>query len=345
VPPAELIDGSAADFARGCTDAGAYVARTGAGEVILSPTAAAEFTGDVLPEGWTVTPWAEGGTGTLGDGMLALDGARIGCDPLLLSPRSLEMSAVFAARPDQHVGLGTDLVDVPWVMFSTKWGRRLYARTHLLSIEDKKLDGHWFGAPHVFRIDWNILDLVFSVDGARVAHLMIPMPHHMRALAGNQRVGTEPLRVEWMRISPYASAGRFTSRILDAGTEAAWNSVAWDADAPDGTSLAVQVRTGHTPRPGRSWGPWKSVARSGDAIVATSRYIQYRVDLATANPSWTPLLRSVRLAYSAAGSAAGGPSGSGAGSPARGGGSAGVSAAGGGASSSSLVSGRTLGCQ
>ena len=48
-------------------------------------------------------------------------------------------SAIFAARPDQHAGLGTNFVDVPWVMFSTKWGRRLYGRTHLLNVDDKKL--------------------------------------------------------------------------------------------------------------------------------------------------------------------------------------------------------------
>jgi len=297
VPLAELIDGSTGDFGAGCTDAGAYVARTIAGEVILAPKVAAEFTGDTLPDGWTVTPWVDGGTGTLVGGMLALDGARVGCDPLLLSPRSLEISAVFAARPDQQIGLGTDFIDVPWVMFSSKWGRRLYARTHLLTVEDKKLAGSWFEAPHVFRIDWNVLDLVFWVDGTRVAHLMIPMPGHMRALASNERLGTEPLRIEWMRVSPYAPS------------------------VPATTSVAVEVRTGDVPRPGRSWSPWKAVGHSGDTIAATSRYLQYRVDLATTDPSWTPVLRSVRVAYSPAGSA------------------------GDGASSSSLVSGRALGCQ
>ncbi len=324
VPLAELIDGSAGDFAAGCTDAGAYVARTLVSEVILAPKIAAEFTGDTLPDGWTVTPWVDGGTGTLGGGMLALDGARVGCDPLLLSPRSLEISAVLAARPDQHIGLGTDFVDVPWVMFSSKWGRRLYARTHLLTVEDKRLAGSWFEAPHVFRIDWNVLDLVFWVDGTRLAHLMIPMPGHMRALAGNQRLGTEPLRIEWMRLSPYPPSGRFTSRVLDAATEVDWRTVSWDADVPASTSLAVQVRTGDVPRPGRSWSPWKVVGHSGDTLAATSRYLQYRVDLATADPSWTPVLRSVRVAYSAAGSDDEGV---------------------GGSSSSSFVSGSALGCQ
>jgi len=325
---ANLGDSSPADFAAGCANAGAYVARTLAGEVILAPKLAAEFTGTDMPKGWTVTPWVNGGTGTLGDGMLTLDGARVGCDPVLLSPRSLEISAVFAPRPDQHAGFGTDFVDVPWVMFSTKWGRRLYTRTHLLSLDDRKLTGNWFDTPHVFRIDWNILDLIFSIDGAKVAHLMVPMPGYMRAIAGNQRLGTQPLRVEWMRVSPYAESGRFTSRVLDAGSVCDWGALSWEADVPAPAGVAMQVRTGDVPRPGRMWSPWKVVAASGHAIGATSRFAQYRADLATSDPSRTPVLRAVRLGYSVAG---GGESG--------GGGSAG------GVSSSSLVSGRPLGCQ
>src|SRR5688500_13794338 len=183
VSPSELSDGTAADFAAGATDAGAYVARSTAGEVILAPSVAGDVTGDTLPAGWTVEPWVEGGTGTLEAGVLVLDGAKVGCEPLLLSPRSLEIYATFAARPDQLAGLGVDFVNEPWVMFSTKWGRRLYGRTHLLQIEDTKLSPDWFGDRHVFRIDWNILDIVFSVDGARHAHLMIPVAGYMRPLA------------------------------------------------------------------------------------------------------------------------------------------------------------------
>ena len=324
--PAELIDGSTADFAAGATDSGAYVARTLAGEVILAPKLAAEFTGDELPEGWSVTPWVEGGTATLGDGMLSLDGARVGCDPVLLSPRSLEMSAVFAPRPDQHAGFGTDFVDVPWVMFSTKWGRCLYARTHLLTLEDRKLSAGWFDAPHVFRIDWNILDIIFSVDGARVAHLMVPMPGYMRALAGNRRLGTQPLRIEWMRVSPYEPCGCFTSRVLDAGSTVDWHAVTWNADVPEPTSVALEVRTGDIGRPDPAWSPWTPLARAGDALSARSRFAQYRAHLTTTDPSWTPVLREVRLAYSPAGSGA-------------------ADSAGAGASSSSFVSGRALGCQ
>lgn len=307
------------DFDAGTTDAGAYVARTIAGEVILAPKIAGEFTGDHLPEGWSVVPRVERGSGTLSDGMLSLDGASLRSEPVLLSPRSLEFSAVFAARPDQHAGLGIDFVDVPWVMFSTKWGRQLYGRTHLLTIEDKKFSGDLFDAPHTFRIDWNILDIVFSVDGHRLAHLMVPMPGYMRAMATNERLGTQPLRIEWMRLSPYASEGRFTSRVLDAGTAADWHDATWAADVPEKTSMAIEVRTGGRARPDRSWSPWRALAQSGDRVAATSRYLQYRALLATSDPSWTPVLREVRVRYSAATA--------------------------GGSGSSSLVSGRTLGCQ
>ena len=311
MPLGEVNDGSAADFSAGSTDAGAYVARTRAGEVILTPKVAGEFTGPDLPPGWTVTPWVAGGSGTLDDGMLALEGARAGAEPLLLSPRSLEFSAVFAPRPDQHVGFGTNFADVPWVMFSTKWGRRLYGRTHLLGVEDKRLPGQWLDRPHRFRIDWNVLDIVFSVDGSALARLLVPVPGYMRVLAANERIGAQPLRLEWMRVSPYAPSGCFTSRVLDAGGPVEWHQATWEAEVPPGTRLSLAVRTGDVPVPGPGWSPWTTVARSGDAVGTLGRYLQYRADLATDDEAWTPVLRRVRVGYSpAAGSSRSSGSGS-----------------------------------
>ena len=302
MPASELSDSSAEDFAAGSTDAGAYVARTLAGEVILTPARAGEFTGDALPEGWTVEPWAEGGTGTLADGMLNLDGAQVHSGPLLHGPRALEIAATFAARPDQLAGFGVDFVKEPWVLFSTKWGRRLYGRTHLLQMEDTKLAPGWLGDPHVFRIDWNVLEIIFSADGARLGHLMIPVPGQMRAIAVNQRIGTEPLRIEWMRLSPYAPAGCFTSRVLDAGAPSAWGPLTWEATLPPRTSVSMEVRTGDSARPGAGWTRWRRLPRPGEPVEAVARHLQYRAALATTDPSSTPALRRVSVAYSAAGS-------------------------------------------
>ena len=124
-----------------------------------------------------------------------------------------------------------------------------------------------------------------------------------------------------MRVSPYAPAGRFTSRVLDAGVAVDWHGVDWEADVPAPTSLAVEVRTGDVARPGPVVvavdGRWPTPAT---AWAARPGYLQYRVHLATTDPSWTPVLREVRVRLLG-------------------------SRRGAGASSSSLVSGRALGCQ
>ena len=296
--PGEVTDGSADDFAAGSTDAGAYVARTTAGEVLLAPAAAAEFTGDELPAGWTITPYHDGGGGSLGDGHLTLDGARVACDRVFRGPpRAVDFSATFAARPDQHAGFGIDYVNAPWVTFSTKWGRRLYARTHLVTLEDKRIGGAWLGAPHHFRIEWNVLDIMFTIDGERAAYLLVPVPGYMAVVAANQRLGGAPLHVDWMRVSPYATAGVFTSRVLDGGAVVAWSDATWEAVVPAATTLALSVRTGDAARPGRTWSPWRRLASPGASVGAASRYLQYRARMATTDDRATPVLRRVTFRH------------------------------------------------
>jgi len=298
VSPAEVNDGSAADFAAGATDAGAYVTRTAAGGIMLAPASAAEFTGTEMPAGWTVTAYCEGGSGRLGNGRLTLDGARVTCDTVFRGPRRvLDFSATFAARPDQHAGFGIDYLQPPWVMFSTKWGRRLYARTHHVLVEDKRVPGSWLGGPHHYRIEWNYLDITFSIDGERAAYLLVPVPGYMRAAAGNQRLGGAPLEVEWMRVSPYAAAGTFTSRVLDAGAVVEWLDAAWKADLPEGTSMSLSARTGDVPTPGPTWSSWRPVVQPGWAEGAASRYLQYRAEMSTTEEGRTPIVQRVTFLH------------------------------------------------
>jgi hypothetical protein len=145
-----------------------------------------------------------------------------------------------------------------------------------------------------------VLDIVFSVDGERVAHLLVPVPGHMRALAANQRLGGPPLQVEWIRTSPYAASGTFTSRVFDAGATVGWETAAWEADVPEATSVDIHVRTGDTAAPGCGWSRWRRLRQPDAAVGATSRYLQYRATLATTDPAWTPVLRRVRVRYAPA---------------------------------------------
>lgn len=292
----QVGDTSAADFRSGSVDEGAFVTQAEPAEVLLRPAEAAEFTGPDLPPGWFARPWADGGTVYFAAGGLAIDGALVGTRALISGGRSLEFAATFAERPDQHVGFGVDYVNPPWCMFSTKWGRRLYARTHFTLVEDKKLPGPWLGSPHRYVIDWRFLYVDFVVDGTRAAHLLVPMPPAMRPLAGNARLGGPPLVLHWARMSPYRAVGCFTSRVLDPGAVAAWTEASWVAEEPDGTSVTLEWRTGDRPAPGGGWSAWARL-RPGVALGRTSRYAQYRAALGTADRASTPVLRSVRLGY------------------------------------------------
>ncbi len=296
--PAEVTDASGADFAAGDTDAGAYVAHGAAGAVMLAPTVAGEFTGTDVPAGWAVTPYTEGGTGTLGRDGLTLDGARVASDAVFKGPsRVLDFRATFASRPDQHAGFGIDYLQAPWLMFSTKWGRRLYARAHHVFTDDKRITGTWFDGPHDFRIEWNLLDVTFFVDEERAAYLLVPVPGYMRATAANQRVGGAPLLVEWMRVSPYAAAGSFTSRVLDAGATVEWTGATWRAAIPEATTLGLSVRTGQIPEPGGAWSSWRRLSGPGATMGDASRYLQYRAELATTNAGRTPVLHQVSFGH------------------------------------------------
>lgn len=269
-----------------------------ASEVVLAPTAAARFGSDALPRGWSTSSYVEGGTASLDKGALRLAGARVGTDALFLGNRSLDFEATFAPRPDQNVGFGLDFLNVPWVMFGTKWGRRLYARTHFVVSEDKKLAGDWLGEAHRFRIAWRVLDVLFEIDGERVAKILVPMPPLMRPLAANLRTDGTPLTVSWMRMSPYRPSGCFTSRVLDAGRPVVWGEPQWDMRTPEATAVAVGVRTGSTEVPDdRSWSPWHPPSPAGAGRNTPSRYLQYRADLSTADPAVTPSLRGFSVDY------------------------------------------------
>ena len=106
--------------------------------------------------------------------------------------------------------------------------------------------------------------------------------------------------VDWLRMTPYASAGTFDSRIFDAGAAAAWSTLSWNVTTPTGTSVALSYRTGNTATPDGTWTTFQPVAASGNALTGTSRYIQYRASLSTSNVDLTPSLDQVTIVYSLA---------------------------------------------
>jgi len=276
-----------------------YVSCAADSGVILAPTLAAEFSGERLPPGWFVERWREDGSATVDKGALVISGARAGTEALFGAGRSLEFVATLSGQANQNIGFGTDFVAVPWVTFSTRFGTGLHARTNFYRPQDTRIPGDWLGAPHRFRIDWNVLDIVFSIDGSKVAKQLVPIVGFMRPMASESSRGRGSVLLEWMRLTPFAPAGSFFSRVFDAGMDVEWQQLRWTAGTPSGTSVKMSVHTGPTSEPGAQWSPWKKLGRSGAAVGAVGRFFQYRAELASTSPHRTPVLRDVTLAYRA----------------------------------------------
>ena len=289
------IDSEFEHFGASSTSEGVTVASASSGpEAILTPAMLAEFGAEAMPEDWFVEVWKEGGAAYRKSGTLQLDGVRAGYTPLFGSNRSLEFVASFSRRPHQHVGFGTNFKDVPWVSFSTKFGHSVYARSNFFIPEDTRLPASLLGSPHRYRIDWNVLDLEFWVDGRRAAHQLVPIVGFMRPMASNASLGGEPLRLEWMRMSPYRPSGTFTSRVHDAGQVVHWVGCEWEGEQPSLTEVSLDLRSGDAPQPDARWSDWKLAGREPSP---TGRFAQYRARLATANSAVTPIIRVVTLRY------------------------------------------------
>lgn len=299
-PPAHVGDGTAADFASGSGDGGVHILRS-LDQIILAPSVIGEFDGPELPQGWYTETSKEGGSAQLGDGHLSLDGAGVFADNLVLSDRVVEFSASFARRPNQFAGFGVDYTLVPWVAFGTKFGNSLYARANFYVPEDERLPASLLGDRHRFRVDWRVIDLEFTVDGERAAHLLVPVPGLMRPGAASLSRGA-PLIVDWILMTPYASGGRFLSRVFDAGRPVQWSTAGWEAEVPASTEIAIDVRTGPSPAGAEGWSPWAPVAEPGDPFVPgqagrPANCAQYRAWLRSADSRQTPALRRVTLTY------------------------------------------------
>ena len=117
-------------------------------------------------------------------------------------------------------------------------------------------------------------------------------------MASDLTSGSGNLSLDWIRLRPYSAAGAFTSRVVDAGFVANWETVTWGADTPSGTSVLLFVRTGPTPVPDANWSTFTPVGNGG-SVGQIAEYIQYRVDLSTADPTKTPTLRDVTIECSA----------------------------------------------
>ena len=293
-----MQDTTSADFSAGAVDAGAYIAETADGEVILAPAFGAEFSGGALPAGMSATQWfPPNGSAKVAGGRLTLDGARAGTDALFGPGRSLEFSAELTGASLDASGFGQTFTAAPWAVFRTGFFVfNLMTGTNSGTSQNSNLTGSFFNAFHRYRIDWSATSVVYSVDGVPVATHTNPPTSDMRPLFSDFFNGGRNMVIDWFRMGPYAASAQFTSRVFDAGGRASWLELQGAIQAPQGTSVLFETRSGDTPAPDETWSAW--LAPAGASIGSPEgRYLQYRASLATSDPSLTPVLQSVSISY------------------------------------------------
>ena len=272
---------------------------TGGGSVIVNsmtlvpPGYDVEFAGTSLPSDWMATTLNQV---AVSGGQLVVNGTMAGTQALYAPGRSLEFAATFSGDPFQHAGFAVDNTVAPWAIFSTASGGQLFARTNSGATSiDTPLGASWLGAAHLFRIDWGVSTVSYSIDGSVVATHSLAIATAMRATASDFTPGDGSLSVDWLRLSPYTGAGTFSSRVLDAGSSTAWGTASWTSAAPAGTGLAFSVRVGNTPTPDAAWTSFQTVSGTGGAIAGNGRYLQYRAALSSTDAGQSPTLASVTI--------------------------------------------------
>jgi hypothetical protein len=98
--------------------------------------------------------------------------------------------------------------------------------------------------------------------------------------------------------------GQFVSTVHDAGLPAHWGTISWTADAPEGTHITLQTRSGNVERPDDSWSAWSSSydTPTGQKILSPpGRYLQYQAILTgnadSVSQGSVPKLRQVTVYY------------------------------------------------
>ncbi|MEW6202141.1 MAG: hypothetical protein AB1546_09210, partial [bacterium] len=93
--------------------------------------------------------------------------------------------------------------------------------------------------------------------------------------------------------------GSFESTVNDIGTVGVWGNLWAEMDAPQGTSIKFQTRTGNTPTPDSVWSEWSSEFEQLPHKIDSppGRYIQYRFRLGTEKPDVTPTVKEINVAY------------------------------------------------
>lgn len=124
------------------------------------------------------------------------------------------------------------------------------------------------------------------------------------AMAGARGVrfvaASNPARIVSLATTPSAE-GSYVSEVRDAGTIAAWGTLAWTAGVGSDGNVRIFTRSGNTATPDEGWSPWAGpydVADGETVRSPSARYLQWKAVLTAGNGRQPgPALASVSVAY------------------------------------------------
>ncbi|MGL4650067.1 MAG: glycoside hydrolase family 16 protein, partial [Caldilineaceae bacterium] len=134
-----------------------------------------------------------------------------------------------------------------------------------------------------YRIEWDGTQSRFFVNGALLATTPGVATLNTWAFLYHQTpttYGSSPMLVDWVRAGQYAPAGSLVSCPIDAGQPADWRTASWLANG----ALSLSTRSSAD---GLAFSDWAPVS-GGLVSSPDGRFLQYRIELATANPLISP---------------------------------------------------------
>ncbi|MDD2954653.1 MAG: cysteine peptidase family C39 domain-containing protein, partial [Parabacteroides sp.] len=93
-----------------------------------------------------------------------------------------------------------------------------------------------------------------------------------------------------IKSSDNPSSGTFESEVIELNA-LELGSISWSQELPEGTNITFQTRTGDTATPDATWSEWSQTLtdpKGSDISSPGKKYLQYRINLSTSDPSVTP---------------------------------------------------------
>lgn len=106
-------------------------------------------------------------------------------------------------------------------------------------------------------------------------------------------------KVLWYELTEFTQSGWLISSILDTEVVPQWASIDWNCSLPAGTGFAVSYRTSDSPGTMGDWSASFEIPMELSGLL--DRYFQYRIEMDTAEPSSSPILKSLQLNWDPAG--------------------------------------------